>query len=87
MISNKTRNYFSNALSSSGTALHYWGVQERDRLLYLTNKLASRFGCQNSDSLKLRSCLERVDSNFIVAQQLQLFVSLYEQNWIKLVGY
>ncbi|ODN01295.1 Esterase FE4 [Orchesella cincta] len=73
LISNKTRNYFSSVVSSSGTAFQTWGLQSPEKLKYFSNRLAQRFGCQNEDSYELVQCMKRMDSNLLAAAQLSLF--------------
>src|SRR2546426_1120977 len=50
LVSNKTRNYFSTAFSSSGTGMQHWGVQNKkymDRLLYKFLKIV---GCNDNSN-------------------------------------
>ncbi|CAL8094832.1 unnamed protein product [Orchesella dallaii] len=73
LISNKTRDYFSTAMSSSGTAFQPWAVHSAKKMKAFAQRLGQRFGCQNEDSYEFVQCIQRIDSNFLTAAQLSLF--------------
>lgn len=75
LVANRTREYFTSGFSSSGTGFEFWGVQNGERMKYLTYRLARQFGCQSEDSFRVVKCLEKLDSNALVAAQLNMFVS------------
>jgi len=55
--------------------MNHWGLLPVERIKEKTNRVARAFRCPTSNSKNLVECLRRVNVNFLVAEQKNLFVS------------
>jgi len=72
MLSNTTREYFSRAVSLSGTAFNSWAVQPpkliKDRLTRLSKRTRCRLTGRNG-TVNFMNCIRRMNPYILVGQQ------------------
>jgi hypothetical protein len=60
----------------SGTAHSHWGHHNASQGRQWTSKLARIVNCPDHNNTQLVECLRRMDGNWLVAAQMNLFVSV-----------
>ncbi|CAG7815080.1 unnamed protein product [Allacma fusca] len=73
MLTNRTRNYFQQAISMSGTAFNPWALIPVQEVQKATRQMADIFQCPTRPSQAMVDCLRRQSSASLVARQSALF--------------
>ena len=69
IVSPRSNGLFHGAISESGVDLAPWSIAKKEKVVARTMQLASRIGCQDSDSTKLIDCLRTKDAKSFVDMQ------------------